>query len=274
MSVELLRRADVVSLLELAGCHPRHRLGQNFVIDPGTIRGIVNRAGIIDGDRVLEVGPGLGSLTLGLLEAGAEVTCIEKDPTLARLLPNSIAARAPGLSVEVVCGDALSVDLSSVVGDGPWKLVANLPYNVATQVVLRVLDEAPTVETMVVMVQREVGERMAAAPGSRIYGIPSVLIGLAATARLSVAVPAEVFYPRPRVASSLVVITRLSEPLVQGVAADKVRRLVRQGFNQRRKTMRRSLGLSPECFAAAGIDASARPEMLSPQDWCRLAEAS
>jgi len=274
VSVDLLRRADVVSLLESAGCHPRHRLGQNFVIDPGTIRGIVNRAGIVEGDRVLEVGPGLGSLTLGLLEAGAVVTCVEKDPTLARLLPNSIANRARGLSVEVLCADALAVDLSSVVGEGTWKLVANLPYNVATQVVLRVLDEAPTVETMVVMVQREVGERMAAAPGSRTYGIPSVMIGLAATARLSVAVPAEVFYPRPRVASSLVVITRLSEPLVQGEAADKVRRLVRQGFNQRRKTLRRSLGLPPACFDAAHIDDSARPEMLSPHDWCRLAEAS
>lgn len=222
---------------------------------------------------MLEVGPGLGSLTLGLLEVGAQITCVEKDPGLAANLPRLIETRAPGRTVEMLCADALEVDLGRLTASGRWKLVANLPYNVATQVVLRVLDSAPAVGEMLVMVQREVGERMAASPGSRTYGIPSVLIGLVASARLSAAVPPEVFYPRPRVASTLVAITRLDRPLAERDVLQDVRRLVRQAFGQRRKTLRRSLGLAERCFEAAGIGASARPEQLSPQDWCRLAAA-
>lgn len=274
MTVELLRRADILELLESEDRHPLHRLGQNFVVDPGTIRRIVTRAGVRAGDRVLEIGPGLGSLTLGLLDAGAAVTCVEKDPEIAALLSRSIAQRAPGSPVVIECGDALDVDLA-VLCPGPsrWKLVANLPYNIATQVVLRVLDEAPSIGSMLVMVQREVAERLAASPGGRSYGIPSVILALRATAKLSATVPPEVFYPRPRVTSALVAIERREAPVTDPDTELVVRQLVRAAFGQRRKTLRRSLGLPEEVFARAGIDGAERPERLSVQEWCRLAAA-
>lgn len=272
MTARLLVRNDVLDLLDAVGRHPRHQLGQNFVVDPGTIRRIVQRAGVVAGDRVIEVGPGLGSLTLGLLDVGAELTCVEKDPELAELLVGTLAVRAPTHHVEIVCADALDVDFASLgMTDPPWKLVANLPYNIATQLVLRVLDEAPAVESMLVMVQREVAERLAAEPGGRAYGIPSVLLALQATARVSAAVAAEVFFPRPRVASSLVAVTRLAEPVADPETSTIVRRLVKQAFGQRRKTLRRSLGLDPDVFDRAAIDPQERPERLSVHDWCRLA---
>jgi len=272
MAAQLLRRSDILELLESVERHPRHRLGQNFVVDPGTISRIVQRASVQPGDRVIEVGPGLGSLTLGLLDAGAVVVCVEKDPELADLLARTVASRAPDHTVEIVCGDVLDVDLAALCGEpSGWKLIANLPYNIATQTVLRVLDEAPTVSSMLVMAQREVAERLAAVPGGREYGIPSVLVGLRATARVSAAVPAEVFYPRPRVASSLVAITRLAEPVADDETATVVRRLVKQAFGQRRKTLRKSLGLETSVFQRAGIDPLDRPERLSVSDWCRLA---
>lgn len=274
MTVELLRRADILELLESEDRHPLHRLGQNFVVDPGTIRRIVARAGVSAGDRVLEIGPGLGSLTLGLLDVGAAVTCVEKDPEIAALLGRSISQRAPGAQVVIECGDALDVDLAALCpGPSHWKLVANLPYNIATQVVLRVLDEAPSVGSMLVMVQREVAERLAASPGGRSYGIPSVILALRATAKLSATVPPEVFYPRPRVTSALVAIERREAPVTDPDTELVVRQLVRAAFGQRRKTLRRSLGLPEEVFARAGIDGAERPERLSVQDWCRLAVA-
>jgi 16S rRNA (adenine1518-N6/adenine1519-N6)-dimethyltransferase len=273
VTVELLRRADVVAILEGGGRHPRKQLGQNFVVDPGTIRRIVRAAGVEPGDRVLEVGPGLGSLTLGLLEAGAEVTCIEKDPEMARLLEEILSTRAPGARVRILVGDALDVDLGSVASPGSWRLVSNLPYNVSTQIVLRVLDVAPAVATLLVMVQREVGERWVAAPGSRVYGIPSVLIALDAVASLAGSVAPEVFYPRPRVASTLVALRRRPDGRIGGCDISLLRELVRRGFGQRRKTLRRSLALDDPMFAAAAIDPSDRPEQLAVDDWCRLAAA-
>jgi 16S rRNA (adenine1518-N6/adenine1519-N6)-dimethyltransferase len=272
VTVELLRRADVLAVLGADDRHPRKQLGQNFVVDPGTIRRIVRLAGVRPGDRVLEIGPGLGSLTLGLLEAGADVTCVEKDPSVAALLAEVLDAKAGERRPRVVVGDALEVGLDDLTADGPWKLVANLPYNVATQIVLRVLDEAPEVTSMLVMVQREVGERWVAPPGSRTYGVPSVLIALDAAARLVGAVPPEVFYPRPRVDSALVELVRRPTP-VGGCDRGVLRELVRRAFGQRRKTLRRSLALAEATFAAAGVDPGDRPERLGVDAWCRLAAA-
>jgi 16S rRNA (adenine1518-N6/adenine1519-N6)-dimethyltransferase len=274
VTVELLRRADVVAILEGRGRHPRKQLGQNFVVDPGTIRRIVRAAGVAPGDRVLEVGPGLGSLTLGLLEAGAEVTCIEKDPEMAQVLDETVRSRAPGCPVRIVVGDALEVDLAVATAPGSWRVVSNLPYNAATQIVLRVLEDAPAVESLLVMVQREVGERWVAEPGSRVYGIPSVLIALDARASLAGSVAAEVFYPRPRVASTLVALRRHPDGRIGGCDVDVLRDLVRRGFGQRRKTLRRSLALDDRVFAAAAVDPSDRPEQLAVGDWCRLAAAA
>jgi 16S rRNA (adenine1518-N6/adenine1519-N6)-dimethyltransferase len=214
-------------------------------------------------------------LTLGLLEAGARVTCIEKDDEMAGLLASTLAERAPGHSVRVVVADALDVDVRELTdGAAPWRLVANLPYNVSTQIVLRTLDEAPAVTSMLVMVQREVGERWVAAPGSRTYGIPSVLIALDASARLAGAIPSEVFYPRPRVDSTLVALSRHPDGRRDDCDVAVLRDLVRRGFGQRRKTLRRSLGLDDEVFAAAAVDPTDRPERLGLDAWCRLASTA
>jgi 16S rRNA (adenine1518-N6/adenine1519-N6)-dimethyltransferase len=175
----------------------------------------------------------------------------------------------------VVVADALDVDLGELTdGAASWRLVANLPYNVSTQIVLRTLDEAPAVTSMLVMVQREVGERWVAAPGSRTYGIPSVLIALDATARLAGSIPSEVFFPRPRVDSTLVALTRHEGGRRGDCDVAVLRDLVRRGFGQRRKTLRRSLGLGDAVFDAASIEPTDRPERLALDDWCRLAAAS
>jgi 16S rRNA (adenine1518-N6/adenine1519-N6)-dimethyltransferase len=265
----------VVALLEGQDRHPRKALGQNFVVDPGTITRIVGLAGIEAGSRVLEVGPGLGSLTLGLLAAGAQVTAIEKDPGLADLLRATLAERAPGMAVEIITDDALSVDLAAVAGDGPpWRLVANLPYNVATQVVIRALDDAPNIESMVVMVQREVADRLVAGAGAQATGIPSVLIAMSATARLVGTIGPEVFYPRPRIVSALVELRRHDHDEFEGADRQLARRLIRTSFGQRRKTLRRSLELGAEVFEHAGVSPAARPQELSLDEWRRLTQAA
>ena len=274
MTVSLLRRADVIALLEGQDRHPRKALGQNFVVDPGTIRRIVRLAGIEPGDRVLEIGPGLGSLTLGLLEAGAAVTAIEKDPGLADTLRGTIAVRAPGLSADVITDDALSVDLAEVTRHGEWSLVANLPYNVATQLVIRALDDAPNIESMMVMVQREVADRLVAGGGATATGIPSILIAMSATARLVGTIGPEVFFPRPRVVSALVALRRHDHDVFAGADRQLARQLVRTSFGQRRKTLRRSLGLDFEVFGQAGILPTARPQELTMDDWRRLTMAA
>ncbi len=274
MSVELLRRAEVVSLLESSGRHPRKSLGQHFVVDPGTIRRIVRLAGVTAGAHVLEVGPGLGSLTLGLLEAGAAVTAIEKDPELADLLRETTRERAPGCPLDVVVDDVLDVDLGAITASGgTWHLIANLPYNIATQTVIRTLDEAPSVETMLVMVQREVAERLVAGAGGPASGVPSVLVATVADAKVVGTIGPEVFYPRPRVVSSLVELRRLDRDPLEGVDSEVVRSLVKRSFGQRRKTLRRSLDLDDSVFEAAGVSAQARPQELSLDEWRRLGTA-
>jgi 16S rRNA (adenine1518-N6/adenine1519-N6)-dimethyltransferase len=260
-------------LLESHGIDPRRGLGQNFVADPNTVRRIARLAGVGAGDRVVEIGPGLGSLTLALVETGAEIVAVEADDRLLPVLADVLA----GTGVRVVHGDALTIDWEAVFGpDGgePWSLVANLPYNVAATLVLDLLDHVPRIARMLVMVQKEVGDRLAAPAGSPAYGIPSVKLAYRATARVVAQVPATVFVPQPRVASVLVAIERRADPPTTA-DPDELFALVRRAFNQRRKMLRRSLAdiVDADAFAAAGIDATRRPEELDVVDWGRLAHA-
>ena len=266
-----LTRRDVTELLERHGLSPSRALGQNFVADPNTVRRIVRLAGVVPGAPVVEVGPGVGSLTTALAEAGADVVAVELD---RHLLPALDEVVAP-LGVRVVQGDALELDWAPVLESHPrWSLVANLPYNVGTTIVLHLLDEVPAIERMLVMVQREVGERLAAGPGSGAYGIPSVKVALWATAEVVGRVPATVFVPQPRVESVLVRITRRPTPAVD-VDHDELMALVRRAFGQRRKMLRRSLAgwVDESAFAAAGVAPDARPEQLGVAEWGALTVA-
>jgi 16S rRNA (adenine1518-N6/adenine1519-N6)-dimethyltransferase len=223
------------------------------------------------GDHVVEVGAGLGALTLALADTGASVTTIEADRHLVPALQEVLADR----DVRLVPADVREVDWDELLADADrWALVANLPYNLATPIVLDVLAGVPKVERLLVMVQREVGERLAAAPGSKAYGIPSVLVALRAHAEVVGRVSPEVFLPRPKVESALVRIERRSEPPT-GADPDLLIELVRTAFGNRRKMLRRSLDgrVDDDQFARAGVAPDARPEQLDVVAWGRLAEA-
>ena len=281
----LLGRNDIKRLLEENGLSPRKSLGQNFVVDPMMIDRIVRLANIGSSDRVVEIGAGLGSLTLGLKATGAQVVAFEIDPGLA-----AVARKVLGESVVLIEQDALTADIADVLGsvpfrsevtpsaDGvspPWILVANLPYNVATPLVLSVLETVPAVERMLVMVQREVGERFVATPSGKTFGAVSVRISYFASARIAAKVPREVFYPQPRVDSVLVEIVRRSQYAVdpRQCSYPEIVSLVRSGFSQRRKMLRRSLSglVSEESFACAQLDPTLRAENLDVVAWGKLA---
>lgn len=272
-----LTPATIPALLERHGLAPSRALGQNFLADPNTARRIVRLAGVSAGDRVLEIGPGIGSLTSALLEAGAAVTAIELDRHVIPALREVV-----GDAARVVPGDALTVDLAEVLGDaatGPHALVANLPYNVATPIVMRFLEEAPQITTMLVMVQREVGERLAAGPGTKVYGAPSVKVAYFARARVAGLVPPSVFVPAPRVESALVHFDRHAVPPVTVPSPDRLFALVRAGFGQRRKMLRSALraelgDTTTATLAAAGIDGQRRAETLDLDDWAAIARAA
>jgi 16S rRNA (adenine1518-N6/adenine1519-N6)-dimethyltransferase len=266
-----LTRREITDLLDRHGLAPSRALGQNFLVDPNTVRRIVRLAEVGPDSHVVEVGPGVGSLTTELAATGATVVAVELDRHLLPILAETVEP----LGVRVVHGDALDMDWSDVLaGADRWRLVANLPYNVATTIVLQLLDDVPAIETMLVMVQREVGERLAASPGSGAYGIPTVKRALWADADVVARIPATVFVPRPRVESVMVRITRRAEPVVD-VDHDALMELVRAAFGQRRKMLRRSLStrVTPEQFEAAGIDPSTRPEQLSVIEWGALTAA-
>jgi 16S rRNA (adenine1518-N6/adenine1519-N6)-dimethyltransferase len=244
---------------------PAKRLGQNFLVDPNVIRKIVRTAGTGPGNRVLEVGAGTGTLTRQLAATGAEVVTYELDERLRPVLDEVLAGLA---NVEVRYADAVSADFAG----GPWTVVANLPYYLSTTLLLDWLQAGPEPSRFVVMVQREVAERLAAGPGSRTYGIPSVIARLYGTPSLVFRVPPTVFYPQPEVESAVVEIVR-HPPAPH---AETAARLATAAFGQRRKMLRRSLvgslGDAGPVLEAAGIDPSARPEELDIDSFLALAE--
>ncbi len=280
MDVALLGPADVRSLAATLDVRPTKRLGQNFVHDANTVRRIVAAAGLSPDDVVLEVGPGLGSLTLGLLPAVRAVVAVEIDPTLAARLPTTVAERAPTVAerLHVVTADALTIPVADLPV-APTALVANLPYNVAVPVVLRLLADVPGLARGLVMVQAEVADRLAAGPGSRTYGVPSVKAAWYADVRRAGAVPRSVFWPVPNVDSALVSFVR--RPAPSTVSRKLLFSLVDAAFAQRRKTLRAALaGWAGSADTAggllvdAGLPPTARGEQLGVGDFARLAEAA
>jgi len=279
--VRLLTPGDVRGLAGRLGVRPSKRLGQNFVVEPGTVRRIAALAAVRPEDVVLEVGPGLGSLTLALLEAGAgQVVGVEIDPVLAAELPRTIAARAPDRAdrMAVVAADALHIEGHDLPA-APSVVVANLPYNVAVPVLLHLLAALPSLRRGLVMVQAEVADRMCAAPGSRVYGTPSVKLAWYAAARPAGPVPRSVFWPVPNVDSRLVAFTRRDPPDTTA-SREEVFAVVDAAFRQRRKTLRAALsgwaGSAPEAerlLRAARLDPGARGESLGVGEFARLAAA-
>lgn len=275
MDAGLLSAADVRALAARLGTRPTKALGQNFVIDPNTVRRLVRVAKVEPGDVVLEVGPGLGSLTLGLLQVAASVVAVEIDPTLAAELPLTVASRLPAYAgrLQVVVQDALT--LTEVPGPAPTAFVANLPYNVAVPVLLTLLERFPSLQHGLVMVQAEVADRLVAPPGSKTYGVPSVKAAWWADVRRAGSIGRTVFWPAPHVDSGLVAFTRRAQPVGDRAATFAV---IDAAFAQRRKTLRAALAgwagsadAAERRLRAAGIDPSARGEVLDVHEFARLA---
>ena len=271
----LLGPAEIRALADRLGIRPTKTLGQNFLHDANTIRRIVRAAELRPGERVLEVGPGLGSLTLGLLAEAHPVVAVEIDPELAAALPETVGARIPDADLQIETADALR--LTAVSGPPPTALVANLPYNVAVPVVLHLLETFPTLSRGLVLVQAEVADRLAAPPGSRTYGIPSVKTAWYATASRAGAVPRTVFWPVPNVDSGLVRLVRHPPPPVD-VPRTEVFAVIDAAFAQRRKMLRSALaGWAGSSAAAervlrdAGVDPAARGETLDVAAFARIA---
>ncbi|HSF97359.1 MAG TPA: 16S rRNA (adenine(1518)-N(6)/adenine(1519)-N(6))-dimethyltransferase RsmA [Ornithinibacter sp.] len=279
LDVSLLGAGEIRELAARHGIRPTKQWGQNFVVDGNTVRRIVRVAGVGTGDTVVEVGPGLGSLTLALLSEVDRVVAIEVDPVLARALPATVAQHAPAQldRLEVVLADALAV--TQLPGPPPTALVANLPYNVSVPVVLRFLELFPTLRTILVMVQLEVAERLAAGPGSKTYGVPSVKAAWYADVRLAGRVPRSVFWPVPNVDSGLVALTRREAP-VTDATREQVFACVDAAFAQRRKTLRAALAswagspaLAEAALTAAGVDPRTRGEQLDVAAFAAIASA-
>ncbi|MFI7511225.1 16S rRNA (adenine(1518)-N(6)/adenine(1519)-N(6))-dimethyltransferase RsmA [Micromonospora aurantiaca] len=278
----LLGPAEIRELAARLGVTPTKKLGQNFVHDPNTVRRIVTTAGLTPDDVALEVGPGLGSLTLALLPVAAHVHAVELDPALAAALPET-AARFAGTAAErltVHPADALRVTADDLAGPAPTALVANLPYNVAVPVVLHLLAELPTLRHGLVMVQKEVADRLVAGPGSKVYGIPSVKLAWYARSRAAGKVPPNVFWPVPNVDSGLVAFTR-REPPRPDVPRKAVFAVVDAAFAQRRKTLRAALAgwaggadRAASALTAAGVDPSARGESLTVEQFAAIAASA
>jgi 16S rRNA (adenine1518-N6/adenine1519-N6)-dimethyltransferase len=281
--VRLLSAGDIRAIAGRLDIRPTKRLGQNFVIEQGTVRQIAALAGPRPGDVILEVGPGLGSLTLALLESigstPARLVAVEIDPLLAGQLPQTIAERAPDLEERtvVLTADALTVGQPELGWYGPTVLAANLPYNVAVPVLLHLLAELPSLRRGVVMVQAEVAERMCAGPGSRVYGVPSAKLAWYAGARLGGTVPRSVFWPVPNVDSKLVVFTR-RDPPATAATRQEVFAVIDAAFSQRRKTLRAALAgwagspaAAEQVLRAAGVDPGARGETLTVAQFAAIA---
>ncbi|WP_168209202.1 16S rRNA (adenine(1518)-N(6)/adenine(1519)-N(6))-dimethyltransferase RsmA [Agromyces intestinalis] len=278
----LLGPAEIRDLAQILGVTPTKKLGQNFVHDANTVRRIVQTAGVEAGETVLEIGPGLGSLTLGLLETGASVVAVEIDGRLAEQLPHTATLMQPGAALTVVHDDALRV--TELPGEPPVRLVANLPYNVSVPVLLHLLEHVPSIESGIVMVQAEVGHRLAAGPGSKVYGAPSVKAAWYGDWRIAGQVSRLVFWPVPNVDSVLVGFSRRGAPGdPPGTEAERraTFEIVDAAFQQRRKMLRQALsgvlgGSAAEASAVlerAGVDPQARGEQLGVDDFLRIARA-
>lgn len=274
----LLDPTKVRQLAASIDLRPAKQRGQNYVVDANTVRRIVTRSGIGVGDVVLEVGPGLGSLTLGLLETGAEVTAIEIEESCAQLLPHTVAELQPGNAkqLRVVNADALQVN--ELPGPPPTAVVANLPYNVSVPVLIHLFEAFGTWTKGLVMVQLEVADRLVATPGSKVYGVPSVKLAWFAEAARVGTVPPTVFWPVPNVDSGLVSLTR-REPPITTVSRQQVFSLIDAAFAQRRKMLRAALApifgssvRASDAIAAAGVDPTVRGEVLDIKDFVRIAE--
>ncbi len=266
-------RTEVSALLNNYGLAPRRAFGQNFVVDPNTVRKIARLADVREGDFVLEIGAGLGSLTLALAETGAEIVAVEIDNGLVEVLRENTASLP---NVEIIHGDAMQLDWKPLLTKSKhWHVVANLPYNLATPIVADILDGLSQVDHLLVMVQSEVADRLVAQVGSGAYGAVSVKIDYWATAKIVGAVPATVFFPQPRVESALVDIRRRDEPGVAQVVSGELFALVRAGFAKRRKMLRRALVdiALPEDFASAAVNPESRAEELDLAAWGRLCKA-
>ena len=278
---DLLGVADIRLLANRIGLRPTKALGQNFVHDANTIRRITRIADLAPGEVVLEVGPGLGSLTLGLLDEGARVVAVEVDPRLAAVLPETIRERAPGLAndLTVIARDARRLD--TPLDPPPTALVANLPYNVAVPVLLHLLELLPSIRHGLVLLQSEVADRLAAPPGSRAYGVPSVKTAWYARAERAGAVPRSVFWPVPNVDSGLVRLVRTEPPpLPAGVDRADVFAVIDAAFAQRRKMLRSALAAWAGSVTAAEfvlvrahVDPRARAETLDVAAFARIASA-
>jgi 16S rRNA (adenine1518-N6/adenine1519-N6)-dimethyltransferase len=274
--MRLLGASEIRSRLESLEHPARRSLGQNFVADPGVVRRIAAAAAVGDDASVLEVGPGLGSLTLALLDRGARVLAVEQDELLAEELGPFLLERgaAPG-RVDVEVGDVLRVDVAEMIDRRstwrtPWTVVANLPYNAAVPIIIGLLERVPMIRRFVVMVQAEVGDRLCAAPGGRTIGVPTIKVGwFGATRRLFEVAP-DVFVPRPRVDSVVVEIVRRTEPPADRAVAFA---LVDRAYGQRRKMLRSTIGSTVDAagFDRAGVAPTSRPEELEVSDWAALA---
>ena len=273
--VELLGGADIRELAAKLDVKPTKKLGQNFVTDPNTIRRIVAAAKLEGNETVVEIGPGLGSLTLGLLEQAAKVIAVEIDQKLAGELEQTIAKRAPGCDFTLVRGDALRVtDLPAA----PKALVANLPYNISVPVLLHLLEHFDSLQFGLVLVQAEVAHRLAAQPGNKVYGVPSAKLAWYADANLAGNIGRNVFWPAPNVDSALVYFVKRETPLGDEALRLKTFEVIDGAFSQRRKTLRQALAdwagspsQAEEILVRAGIDPSKRGEQLDVHDFVKIA---
>ncbi len=263
-------RSEIRALLAGAGHRPNQRLGQNFLADPNIVDKIVASADLGPDAQVVEIGAGTGTLTAALARAARRVVAYEIDATLEPILAGVLGGLP---NVEIRIEDAARVDLGAALEAGRWTMVANLPYNVGTGIVLDALRAAPRIGKFVVMVQREVADRMLASPGSKVYGLPSVVVGIHARARRAFTVPPQVFEPQPTVESAVVVLDRVPAP----EGSERAIELAAAAFGRRRKMLRRSLADELDdpvaTLEAAGVDPTARAETLTPDDFVTIARA-
>ena len=275
--VELLGGADIRALADALGVVPTKKLGQNFVTDPNTIRKIVAQAKLTGNETVVEIGPGLGSLTLGLLEVAKNVIAVEIDHKMAAAIQDTVSKRAPGKNFFLVSADALKVTELPLE---PQALVANLPYNISVPVLLHFLEQFPSIHSGLVLVQAEVAHRLAATPGSKVYGVPSAKLAWYADSNLAGNIGRNIFWPQPNVDSALVYFVKRTVPLGDEALRLSTFTVIDEAFAQRRKTLRQALAnwagspaLAEEILLRAGIDPTKRGEALNIMDFVSIAKA-